>query len=92
MPIQEPSHFGCLRNSMKVQMDRIEITKRGFMEWGEGAMPMACTGCGVCVVCGTLVITEESFRNIGGGIHKYTFPRGLKINGCILHISIRVLM
>ncbi len=92
MQIQEPSHFGCTRNNMKVPMVRIEITKQGFMEWGKEVMPMVFIGCGVCVVYGILQITEEFFRNIGDGIHRYIFPRGLRINGCTLLINTQGLM
>ena len=35
MGIPGQFHFGCTRNSMKAPMGRIEITKRGFMEWGK---------------------------------------------------------
>ena len=76
MGIPGQFHFGCTLNSMKAPMGRIEITKLGFMEWGEGVMPMACIGCGVCVDYGILRIIGEFFRNIGVGIHKYTFLKG----------------
>ena len=87
MRIHEQYHSGCMQKAMPTRTDRTEIIKREFMGWGKEVMPMVFIECGECVGCGILQITEEFFRNIGDGIHKYIFQRGLRTNGCTLHIS-----